>query len=184
MSWLDTYRAFARYNRWMNERLYALAAELGDEERKRDVGAFFGSLHATLEHLVFADRVWLARFTADSAEPVPLGQDGRPIEVKGFGRNAFPSFERLRAERIETDQRIEAWIETLEEALLDRDFTYRNLAGESQSHPMWWAVQHFFNHQTHHRGQATTILKQLGRDPGVTDYVQFLRLDAAGKAWS
>ncbi len=46
---------------------------------------------------------------------------------------------------------------------------------------MWWAVQHFFNHQTHHRGQATTLLKQLGKDPGVTDYVQFLRLEAAGR---
>src|SRR5438128_2681814 len=67
MSWLDSYRALGRYNRWMNERLYGLAAELGDEERKRDVGAFFGSLHGTLSHLVFADLVWLERFTNDPA---------------------------------------------------------------------------------------------------------------------
>ncbi len=183
MSWLDTYRGFARYNRWMNERLYALAADLTDDERKRDVGAFFGSLQDTLAHLVFADQVWLGRFTSDPALERPRGEGGQPLDVRAFGRGAFPSFEQLRGRRASLDRAIEDWVATLDERRLDADFTYRNLAGESQAHPLWWAAQHFFNHQTHHRGQATTILKQLGRDPGVTDYVQFLRLDAAGKAW-
>jgi len=180
MSWLDTYHAFARYNRWMNQRLYSLTGELDDADRKRDLGAFFGSLHDTLGHLVLADRVWLGRFTAQAERFADRAADGRPLLLTP--RGAFASFEDMRERRVSTDAAIEEWVATLDEATLDAPFEYANLAGEPQSHVRWWAVQHFFNHQTHHRGQATTLLKQLGKDPGVTDYVQFMRLEAAGRA--
>lgn len=112
MSWLDTYRAFARYNRWMNERLYALAAELDDADRKRDLGAFFGSLHDTLGHLVLADRVWLGRFTGDAERFACCDADGQPLLLRP--RGAFPSFGPMRQLRAETDSAIEEWVATLD----------------------------------------------------------------------
>ncbi len=111
MSWMDTYRAFARYNRWMNERLYALAAELDDADRKRDLGAFFGSLHDTLAHLVLADRVWLGRFTGDSERFADRGADGRPKLLTP--RGSFDSFDEMRRLRVDTDRAIEGWVATL-----------------------------------------------------------------------
>ena len=81
----------------------------------------------------------------------------------------------LRRERARTDAAIDDFVERLTSERLAAPFTYRTTAGERCEHPLWWALSHFFNHQTHHRGQVTTLLFQLGRDPGVTDLVAFLR---------
>jgi len=168
MTLADSYVALARYNRWMNEKLYAVAAELSDDERKRDLHAFFPSLQATLDHILFADRIWLARFgVADGAEV-------RASEA-GYGGDIFADFTELRRERARTDDAIDRWVTTLSDDVLAAPFRYTNMAGKPFEHPLWIAVQHFFNHQTHHRGQATTLLKQLGRDPGVTDLIALLR---------
>lgn len=175
MSWIETYRGLARYNRWMNERLYAFAGELGDQERKRDVKAFFGSLQGTLNHILVADLIWLRRFTKDPAIWQAIGEDGKPIGFENLRQPLFERFEPMRAQRAKTDRDIESWVATLDDGKLAAPFAYSSMAGEPFEHPLWWALQHFFNHQTHHRGQATTILMQLGRDPGVTDLVYFLR---------
>lgn len=170
------YQALARYNTWMNERLYALCATLSDDERKRDLGAFFRSVHGTLNHLLLADRAWLGRFMRDSAVATSRDAAGNPIPPTGrLDQELYADFTTLRRERAATDAAIERWAAGLAAEQLAAPLAYRTSAGVAHEHPLWWAVTHFFNHQTHHRGQATTLLHQLGHDPGVTDIVALLR---------
>lgn len=153
-------QAMAAYNRWMNERLYECCAKLSDEERKRDVGAFFKSIHGTLNHLLLGDRVWLGRFI------------GPPFAVKSPADELYADFDRLRTERSTTDDVIARWASALTEADLAGELHYTSMLNPMpRRYPLWFAVAHFFNHQTHHRGQLTTLLFQRGIDPGVTDLV-------------
>lgn len=154
----DYARTMAAYNRWMNDRLYAACATLSDTERKRDRGAFFGSIHGTLNHLLHGDRAWLGRFT------------GRDLGCGRLGETLYEDFETLRAERARTDAEIGAWTTGLDRDRLAADFRYTsNVDGITRVLPTWVLVAHLFNHQTHHRGQLTTLLSQLGVDYGVTD---------------
>ncbi|MBA3506239.1 MAG: damage-inducible protein DinB [Betaproteobacteria bacterium] len=146
------------YNRWMNERLYDCCAKLSEEERQRDVGAFFKSIHGTLNHLLLGDRVWLGRFTRV------------PFVVKSLDQELYADFDELRMERDATDAAIAQWASSLSEDDLASELSYTSIVNpESRRCPLWFAVAHFFNHQTHHRGQVTTLLAQHGIDPGVTD---------------
>lgn len=176
MGLIDNYRALARYNTWMNDSLYTLCAErLTDEQRKRAMGAFFGSLHGTLNHLLLADRVWMRRFTKDDERYASRDAAGRVIEIHSLDQQLYDDFDTLRRERQQTDRDIEAWVDSLDDAQLAANFEYHSMTGVPASHVLWWAVSHMFNHQTHHRGQATTLLMQLGVDPGVTDLIAKLR---------
>jgi len=157
------YEAYARYNRWMNERLYALAAGLDDETRKRDLGAFFGSIHRTFNHILLGDRVWLGRFGVRE-----------PLVVTSLRDELYADFADLRRERAKSDDEITAYVASLDGEKLDAPLRYAR-AGTPIEHPLWWAVGHFFNHQTHHRGQLTTLFRQLGHDPGSTDMIALLR---------
>lgn len=154
----DFCRTLATYNEWMNRRLYALCAELSEAERRRDRGAFFGSLHGTLDHLVYADLAMLSRFT------------GEPPDVPALGVELYPDFEVLRAVRASLDQRLIDWSSSLAAEWLAASFTYTsNIDGATRTLPTWVMVSHLFNHQAHHRGQLTTLLSQLGLDVGSTD---------------
>jgi uncharacterized damage-inducible protein DinB len=178
MSPLSQYAAMARYNRFMNERLYALAARLPEEQRKRDMGAFFGSIHGTFNHLLLTDRTWLQRLTGDRARYGFLAADGGPIEVRSLRQELYSEFDVLRRERAATDADVDAFVAGLTVERLDETLRYRRAGrDEPYEHPLWWALTHFFNHQTHHRGQVTTLFMQLGHDPGVTDLIWLLRGD-------
>lgn len=179
MDMVEHYEVMARYNAWMNRKLYAAADTLTDEERRRDLGAFFHSLHGTLNHLVLTDRAWLVRFTADPSLLKSL--DGTTPEFSGrLDQELYADFATLRRERDKTDADIIAWARSLTSAALVAPIAYYSVAYErNYEHPLWWAVSHFFNHQTHHRGQATALLLQLGRDPGTTDLVDLLRNESA-----
>ncbi len=147
-----------RYNRWMNERLYALCADLSDEERRWDRGAFFGSIHRTLDHIVYADLAFLSRFTGDPESPPELDTE------------LFGDFAELRRERERIDDRLEAWVGGLTRTWLEAPFVYASkVDGLTRRVPAWVLVTHLFNHQTHHRGQLTTLLSQQGLDVGSTD---------------
>lgn len=172
---LDHYQAMARYNIWMNEKLYGLCKDLPDQARKRDMGAFFRSLHGTFNHILLADHAWMARFTGDSEAFRFYDPEGRPIHVRSLDQELYADFDSLRTVRKRTDEQIERWTAELSEQELKETLRYRTSGGEQYEHPLWWAMSHFFNHQTHHRGQATTLLKQLGVDPGVTDLAVMLR---------
>jgi uncharacterized damage-inducible protein DinB len=154
----DSYSLMADYNAWVNARLYEVAAGLPDEARKRDLGAFFKSLHGTLNHVLLIDLMILARFT------------GQPLPAAGLDEERHDDFEALRTEREATDRRILDWIAGLDRAGLAETLTFTSVVdGETRTLPRWVMVTQMFNHQTHHRGQATTLLKQLGADPGIVD---------------
>jgi uncharacterized damage-inducible protein DinB len=158
MDALQHARTMAAYNRWMNEKLYASCAELPDEERKRDAGAFFKSIHGTLNHILLADRIWMGRFT------------GHPFPAKSLDQELYPDFAELRGERAKEDATIVAWANALKASDFDHDLHYTSIVNpQPRRQPFWFTVMHFFNHQTHHRGQVTTLLIQRGIDPGVTD---------------
>lgn len=159
----DYARLLARYNRWMNEKIYAACEQLADAERKADRGAFFKSIHSTLNHLVWADAMWLGRFTKGTAMERPLPTTPGNVDVHA-------DWSQLKAARAELDAALLAWTETLDDAWLAGEFSwYSGLSKSMRSGPAWQSVVHMFNHQTHHRGQVTTLLSQQGIDVGVTD---------------
>ena len=150
----------ARYNGWMNERLYECCARIPEAERKRDVRAFFKSIHGTLNHLLLGDRIWMGRFT------------GKPYSVASLSQQLYSDYAELRVERARMDAAIEAWAGGLTDEALAGELSYTSIVKpEPRRYPLWLAVTHFFNHQTHHRGQLTTLLAQRGVDPGVTDLI-------------
>ncbi len=165
--------AYARYNRWMNDKLYALAATLSDDVRKRDDGAFFKSIHGTFNHLLLADRVWLSRFNGVAA-PDGFMAPG----IRALDQELFADFAEVRRERTRTDEELSAWVSQLTADRLNAPLVYTRRGARLET-PLWWAVTHLFNHQTHHRGQVTTLLSQHGVDPGVTDLFAMLREEAA-----
>jgi uncharacterized damage-inducible protein DinB len=165
----DHYAFMGRYNRWFNVRLYDAAARLDDAQRKRDLGAFFGSIHGTLNHLLLADRIWLGRFARQGSFPMLADELIALPPVTGLDMQLHEDFGALRADRERLDAAIEAFAAALPAAFLDSPLHYTTTKGVARCLPMWQALSHFFNHQTHHRGQVTTLLMQSGIDPGVTD---------------
>jgi len=164
--WLN---AVTRYNRWMNEKIYGAAATLTDDERKRDQGAYFKSIHGTLNHLLLTDRVWLARFKG-----VPIADDEMAPGIRSLDQELYIEFDDLRRERAATDDELAAVMSTLTPTELAAPLVYRRF-GKPVEATLWWGVAHLFNHQTHHRGQITTLLAQRGHDVGVTDLFAMLR---------
>jgi uncharacterized damage-inducible protein DinB len=166
---IDHYRFMGRYNRWLNERLYAACEPLGDEARQRERGAFFGSIHQTLAHVVWGDTLWLQRFAGQGA-----GLDAAQLVLPagaGFGVALHPVWQDLKRERERLDTLIESWLAQMDADFLARTMHYTTTKGVQREHPMWQALSHFFNHQTHHRGQVSTLLMQAGVDVGVTDLI-------------
>ena len=170
MTPLEHFLSMARYNRWMNGKLYDCAARLTDAQRKEDVHAFFRSIHGTLNHLLLADRLWMGRFL------------GRDFRVPSLAHELYADFAELRSERAKTDDEIVDWAASLDDARLDGELAYTSMVNPAPRRtPMRLAVAHFFNHQTHHRGQVTTLLSQRGIDAGVTDLL-WLPAEAAERA--
>jgi uncharacterized damage-inducible protein DinB len=150
----------ARYNRWQNENLYGVADALSDAERRRERGAFFGSIHGTLSHLLWADRIWMSRF---AGTPRPAG--GIPESVSLYG-----DWSELKRERAAFDTVIVDWADKLDDAAVAGDLTWFSGAIKAEvSRPKWLLLTHMFNHQTHHRGQVHCMLTQAGGKPGDTD---------------
>jgi uncharacterized damage-inducible protein DinB len=151
------YQLMAEYNCWMNQNIYSVCSAIPDEQRKQDMGAFFKSIHGTLNHLLYGDQAWMGRFTL------------HPFSGTVIGQELYAEFEVLRAERETTDRQIIEWSRHLNSDWLSQPFEYTsNVDGKCRVLPTWVLVTHMFNHQTHHRGQITTLLKQLG--PGARRY--------------
>lgn len=161
------FEMFATYNAWANARLYAAAAEMEDVARKAPAGAFFGSLHATLNHILVGDRIWMRRFTGE-------GETHRRLD-----ETPCPDFDALRAARAAMDARIIAFIGDCDETRLAADFTYTPVSTpEPVTQKLAPMLAHIFNHQTHHRGQCHHMLTAAGRDAPPLDLIYYLR-DAA-----
>lgn len=173
---LQAWRLQARYNAWFNDRLYTSAEALTDAQRKEDRGAFFGSIHATLNHLLVADRIWLRRFRACALEAgweATMLDDEvlRLPEGVKLDSQLHADWDELGEARRRLDAALEAWVAAMPAGFPRGTMRYATTAGKPREHAAWLAVTHFFNHQTHHRGQVTTLLMQAGVDPGVTDLI-------------
>lgn len=165
----DAAKLMAEYNRWMNRRMYEAAASLPEAEVKRDRGAFFGSILETLNHILVADAIWLHRFARqpDAAE-LRAGLAGWPLPTS-LRQEMAESLPALARRRHELDELVVRWAGALTTERLAAPLAYRNMAGQPWNRTLGHLVFHFFNHQTHHRGQASTLLFQAGVDIGVTD---------------
>jgi len=160
------FRMFAAYNRWANAQVYDAAAKLSEEELRRDTGAFFGSLLGTLNHVLVADRIWLKRFTGEGEAP------------KALDTILHADLAALRAAREAEDERIVAWVGSLTPKDLAGRFTYMTVTDlRTISQRLMPALAHFFNHQTHHRGQAHAILTALGKPSLALDLIYFQRTE-------
>jgi uncharacterized damage-inducible protein DinB/quercetin dioxygenase-like cupin family protein len=172
-------RRMAAYNRWMNEKAYAAAARLAPEELSRDRGAFFRSILGTLNHLCVADTIWLKRFAGLDSQPVALSAVADLPQPRGLDEILFDELAGLQQRRRWLDEAILGWAHDMTEEKLATTLKYASLRGAPFEKPLDELVLHFFNHQTHHRGQATTLLMQAGQDVGVTDLLAMTFEDPA-----
>jgi uncharacterized damage-inducible protein DinB len=155
---------FAAYNAWANRRLFDAAGELPETEYRAARGVFFGSMHGTLNHLLAADRIWMRRFTGKGEAPNRL--DAILIEDRGD----------LRRARESEDERIAAYVGALSQDDLAGVIRYRTITTPRDiEQPLADALAHFFNHQTHHRGQAHAIITGLRRQAPSFDMILFHR---------
>ena len=162
---------FARYNEWANRRLYGAAAALSHADYRANRGAFFGSVHGTLNHLLLADRIWMRRFTGEGETYTRLDQ------------MLFDELSALSSAREAEDARITGWIYSLDDQMLAGTFTYRTIVNPIDiTQPLAPALAHFFNHQTHHRGQVHALLTAFGgRDAAPSlDLIMFQRETGIG----
>jgi uncharacterized damage-inducible protein DinB len=160
----EHFALMARYNAWANARVYRMAAALSDEQYRRDVGAYFKSLHGTLNHLLVADRIWLWRMTGAGVPPTRLDAV------------LFDDLAGLTQARQREDERLVSFVESVTDAGMDGPLQYRTIKGEQQHQKLREVLAHLFNHQTHHRGQAHGILTVLGvKEPESLDVLWMLR---------
>jgi len=165
------YRMFGHYNAWANARLYDAAAQLSEAQYLADRGAFFKSVHGTLNHLLATDRIWMQRFTGTGDPPSRLDAI------------LFETFDQLRPAREAWDRRIVDFVDGLDEVRLAGTIKYRRISSpEEFEQPLAPALAHWFNHQTHHRGQVHALLTGLvGKAPEL-DLLIFQRLQAKSAA--
>ncbi|MFK7964070.1 MAG: DinB family protein [Burkholderiaceae bacterium] len=175
MNRTDHIRLLAQYNQQMNARLISAAETLSEEALKADRQAFFGSIFGTLNHLAVADTLWLKRFALHPATYVALSEITKAPTPTSLGQQLHPDLNSLTTYRRDVDQMVIAWTEEITEPDLDHVFRYTNSRGDVGNKPFFGLVMHFFNHQTHHRGQATALLSQAGADYGVTDLITLMR---------
>lgn len=159
----DHFEQFASYNRWANARLYEAAFALPDDDYRRNVGAFFRSMHGTLNHLVLTDRIWMKRLTGEGDHPDRL--DAILYEDRS----------ELARARAAEDDRIVRYIASLDDATISGTLRYANSSGKQYEQSRGSILAHLFNHQTHHRGQAHTILSICGREPPSLDLLSMQR---------
>jgi uncharacterized damage-inducible protein DinB len=183
MSQNTNFKLLSDYNSWMNSKLYDAAATLSAANLVADRGAFFGSILGTLNHIVVADTVWLQRFAkpASSLQPphhpephAALANICELLTPTSLSTILFTDLAELRQRRMLLDAAISSWVTKLSDDDLAQSVPYSNMKGTPQRKPLDSLLLHFFNHQTHHRGQASTLLFQAGVDIGVTDLLALI----------
>lgn len=164
----------ARYNQWMNTRLYAAAATLDSSALAADRGAFFGSILGTLNHIVTGDIIWLQRFASQGASGATLREVAALPTPRALDKWLFNDLDALAAHRAWLDGHICRWVASLSDDDLGGVLQYTNIKGVPTCKGYGSLILHFFNHHTHHRGQVTTLLSQCGVDVGVTDLLALI----------
>jgi uncharacterized damage-inducible protein DinB len=159
---IDAFRIFTRYNRIANERLYETCGQLDPVEYRRERKGSFGSIHKLLNHTLLADRIWMSRFGGRGSTTPPLNSI------------LFDSFAELRSARATQDEEIETFFVKVDVDFLQRQLRYTNSLGKDCVDTAPAAVLHFFNHQTHHRGQVHVMISQTDVKPPSLDMHRIL----------
>lgn len=159
----DDIRLLYRYDRWANARVLGAAAPLTEEEFQRDLPGSFRSVRDTLTHILSAEWIWLMRWKGTSPRALLDPAD-------------FPSLPRLEARWTEVEAEQIGFLEDLTDSALDRQIAYVNTKGETWRYPLGQMMQHLVNHSSYHRGQVTTLLRQLKAKPAATDFLLFFDL--------
>src|SRR5690554_4563496 len=178
MSLKQHFELLATYNQWMNSKIYEAAGQLSELELAEDRGAFFGSILGTLNHILVGDTVWLKRFATHPSCASSLQKVANLPDPTSLSQIVFDDMGRLSEHRAWLDQQIINWIAELTESDLDFVLSYHNTKGAPANKRYSSLILHFFNHQTHHRGQVSTLLSQAGVDIGVTDLLALIPEDS------
>ena len=169
MSQKQQFALMADYNASMNIEMYTQAAQLDPKTRRQDRGAFFGSIESTLNHILVADIIWMRRFDAHPSTFPSLSNLSAFPQPESLDHHLFDEFTLLHESRKKMDSLLIRFVEDTDEQDYAAPLHYRNSRGMPFTKPFGPLLLHLFNHQTHHRGQATTLFNQLGVDLGVTD---------------
>ncbi len=169
MSLKHHFELLAVYNQWMNSKIYRAASALSDSELAEDRGAFFGSILGTLNHLMVGDTFWLKLFAVHSPCAACLHEIAELPDPSSLDQIVFKDFTGLSERRYWMDRVVVGWVAQLSEDDFDAILRYHNTTGVPCNKRFSSLLLHFFNHQTHHRGQVSTLLSQAGQDVGVTD---------------
>jgi len=169
MALKTNFELMADYNQWMNNNIYSAAARLSPSDLTEDRGAFFGSVMGTLNHILVGDTIWLKRFSSHPSGLESLGCLRDIQSPKSLNVILHKDFTELEKSRKWLDDVILEFAAELSDAVLATKLSYKNTKGDSFEKSFAALIQHFFNHQTHHRGQISTLLNQSGVDVGVTD---------------
>lgn len=174
MSLKDHFELLSIYNQWMNSKIYESAGSLSAADLTKDRGAFFGSILGTLNHILIGDIIWLKRFATHPSCVGSLQEVANLPNPTSLNQIVFDDIGSLSEHRAWLDQQIISWISELTEGDLDFVHSYHNTKGILASKQYSGLVLHFFNHQTHHRGQVSALLSQVGADVGVTDLLALI----------
>ncbi len=159
----DLFLQLAHYNHWANQRLYHSCEGLDPQAYYLDRQAFFTSIHGSLNHILLADRIWLGRFM------------GKPYGFNRLNDILYRDLPSLKQARIEQDQQIITYVAGLTADQMEGSITYTNSQGDPFIQPLWSCLSHFFNHQTHHRGQVHQMISEAGIDPPILDLIAMSR---------
>jgi len=164
----------AEYNQLMNQRLFAAAAKLSDEDLKKDCSAFFKSVFGTLNHIMVGDIVWLKRFSEHPSSQASLSYIASLEKPHSLSSNLFADLESLGIERKRIDEILIQWLNGLSEVDIKECISYKNMAGQPFKKQYSSLINHLFLHQVHHRGQVTALMSQFGIDFGETDIIEII----------
>lgn len=169
MALKQNFELMAKYNQWMNDRLYNSLVGLSAFQLSKDQGAFFGSILGTLNHILVGDIIWLKRFSKHPSNYTSLSYVTSLDNPSSLSQIIYSDICTLTNVREKVDEAIVSFSLEASEQDYEVDLTYKNTKGQSFKKPFGYLVHHFYNHQTHHRGQVTTLLNQLNIDVGATD---------------
>ena len=160
----ETIRELYVYNHWANQRVLASLAPLSGEQFTRNLGNSFSSVRDTVAHILAAEWIWLERWLGRSPKALLPASD-------------FPTVAAIRERWATVEQDRNRFIQTLTAAKLLESVAYTNTRGEDYSHLLWQQMTHVVNHSSYHRGQVTTLLRQLGAEPQNTDFLSYYDLE-------
>lgn len=168
---IEHFTLMAEYNQWMNQKLHSTCVEMGQEKVELDQNGFFGSILKTLNHLLIADTFWMYRCSDANPLKELTDEEGQPLKITGLDQILYRDIEAFFQRRLWLDNKLVEYINSLTSSDLDKVIVYRSSVGAQTARQLSVILSHWFNHQTHHRGQITTLIHQQGFDFGVTDLV-------------